>query len=347
MGKFFSNLVASPRFSFYVTTLLFIILFGLGSIWFEGFFSWQVFLNLFIDNAHLIIVTVGITFAILSGGGGIDLSVGAVLSLTCMVLAWLMRDTNIHPILCMGIGLVIGVVVGLINGFFITYFKLQPFIVTLGTMFLCRGLTAMISRESVAINNEWYGDLSFMSLEVGDCFISIGAIMAIIVVIIATIVLRYTAFGRSVYAVGGNEQSARLMGLKVDFIRLVVYGISGFCASLGGIAFSWIMLSGNTFHGMGMEMNAIASSVIGGTQLMGGVGFIPGTIIGVMIQGTILTIINFQGSLSAWWTKIVVGILLCLFIVMQALVTEHKNRLMSLSAEASAKKKTEDHAKTK
>ena len=238
----------------------------------------------------------------------------------------------------MAIGLCIGVVIGLINGFFITYFKLQPFIVTLGTMFLCRGLTAMISRESVAINNEWYGELSFMSVEIGDSFISIGAILALVVVVIATLVLRYTAFGRSVYAVGGNEQSARLMGLKVDLIRIKVYIISGFCASLGGIVFSWIMLSGNTFHGMGMEMDAIASSVIGGTQLMGGVGFIPGTIIGVMIQGTILTIINFQGSLSAWWTKIVVGILLCLFIVMQALVNEHKNRLMSLSAESLNKK---------
>ncbi|MBU3845298.1 MAG: sugar ABC transporter permease YjfF [Candidatus Anaerobiospirillum pullicola] len=345
MGKFFSNLVASPRFSFYVTTLLFIILFALGSVWFEGFFSLQVFLNLLIDNAHLIIITVGITFAILSGGGGIDLSVGAVLSLTCMTLAYLMRDTTIHPVLCMLIGLCVGTVIGIINGFFITFFKLQPFIVTLGTMFLCRGLTAMISRESVSIDNAWYADLSFMSVSIGDCYISIGAILALIVVVIATVVLRYTAFGRSVYAVGGNEQSARLMGLKVDAIRLKVYVISGFCASLGGIVFSWMMLSGNTFHGMGMEMDAIASSVIGGTQLMGGVGFIPGTIIGVMIQGTILTIINFQGTLSAWWTKIVVGVLLCLFIVMQAFVNAHKSRLMSLSAEKMNKKNKEAQSK--
>lgn len=341
MNKFFSKLVASPMFSFYVTGLLFIILFGFGSISFEGFFSPQVFLNLFIDNAPLIIVTVGITFTIISGGGGIDLSVGAVVSLACMSMAWLMRDTTISPYLCMVIALCIGVVVGLINGFFITFFKLQPFIVTLGTMFLCRGLTAMISRDSVAINNAEYGDLAFTSFEIGDCFISLGALIAIIVVIIATVVLRYTSFGRSVYAVGGNEQSARLMGLRVDRIRLMVYVISGFCAALGGIAYSWIMLSGYTQHGLGMEMDAIASSVIGGTQLMGGVGFIPGTVLGVMIQGTILTIISFEGTLSAWWTKIVVGILLCLFIVMQALVTEHRNKLMNLRAERSAKKSKE------
>ena len=319
MRSFFSNLVASPRFSFYVTGLLFIILFGIGSISFEGFFSPQVFLNLFIDNAPLIIVTVGVTFTILSGGGGIDLSVGAVVSLCCMTLAYLMRDTSLSPYVCMLIALFIGVVVGTINGFFITFFKLQPFIVTLGTMFF--------------IDNVEYGDLAFMSLEIGDCFLSLGAIIALIVVVIATIVLRYTSFGRSVYAVGGNEQSSRLMGLRVDAIRMKVYIISGFCSALGGITYSWIMLSGYTLHGLGMEMDAIASSVIGGTQLMGGVGFIPGTVLGVMIQGTILTIISFQGTLSAWWTKIVVGILLCLFIVMQAIVNEHKNKLMNLSAE--------------
>ncbi len=338
MPKFLSDLIASPRFSFYVTGLLFIILFGIGSVSFEGFFSPQVFLNLFIDNAALIIVTVGVTFCILSGGGGIDLSVGAVVSLTCMSLAYLMRETSIGPYTSMFLVLFIGVAIGLINGFFITFFKLQPFIVTLGTMFLCRGLTAMISRDSVPIDNAVYGELAFTSLEIGDCFLSLGACIALIVVVIATIVLRYTSFGRSVYAIGGNEQSARLMGIRVDRVRLLVYVISGVCSALGGIAYSWIMLSGYTLHGLGMEMDAIASSVIGGTQLMGGVGFIPGTLLGVMIQGTILTIISFQGTLSAWWTKIVVGILLCLFIVMQALVTEHKNRLMRLNAEGSAKK---------
>ena len=336
MPKSLSNLIASQNFPFYVTFVLFIILFGAGSLAFEGFFSFQVFLNLFIDNAPLIIITVGITFTIISGFGGIDLSVGAVVALTCMCLAWLMRDTNLSPWLCMFIVLWVGVVVGFINGFLITYFKLQPFIVTLGTMFLCRGLSAIISRDSVPIDNAFYGELAFFSVEIGDCFLSLGAIVALCVVVIATLVLRYTSIGRGVYAIGGNEQSARLMGLKVDSIRLKVYVISGFCAALGGIAYSLIMLSGYNQHGLGMEMDAIASSVIGGTQLMGGVGFIPGTLLGVMIQGTILTMISFQGTLSAWWTKIVVGILLCLFIVMQAVVTAHKNKLMNLKAEGSA-----------
>ncbi|MCR5536141.1 MAG: sugar ABC transporter permease YjfF [Succinivibrio sp.] len=338
MRNFISNLVASRFFQFYVTLVLFVILFGLGSVMFEGFFSPQVFLNLFIDNAPLIIVTVGITFTILSGFGGIDLSVGAVVALTCMSLAYLMRDTSLHPVVCMLLVLLIGLAVGTLNGFLITFFRLQPFIVTLGTMFLCRGLTAMISRDSVPIDNAFYGDLAFWSLPIGDCFLSLGALVAITVVIVASIVLKYTAFGRGVYAVGGNEQSARLMGLKADGIRWGAYIISGFCSALGGITYSWIMLSGYTQHGLGMEMDAIASSVIGGTQLLGGVAFIPGTLLGVMIQGTILTIISFQGTLSAWWTKIVVGILLCMFIVLQAMVNEHKNKLMNLKAESTKSK---------
>ncbi len=338
MRKFFSNAVASQYFSFYVTLVLFVVLFGAGSLLYPGFFSLQVFLNLFIDNAPVIIICVGVTFTILSGFGGIDLSVGAVVALTCMTLAVLMRDTSLSPFACMGIVLVMGLIVGALNGFLITYFKLQPFIVTLGTMFLCRGLTAILSRDSVPIDNELYGELAFWSVEVGDCFLSLGAIVALIVVVIATIVLKFTSFGRGVYAVGGNEQSASLMGLKVSNIRMKVYMISGFCSALGGIAYSLIMLSGYTQHALGMEMDAIASSVIGGTQLMGGVAFIPGCLVGVMIQGTILTIISFQGTLSAWWTKIVVGVLLCAFIMMQALVNEHKNKLMRLSAEDSSGK---------
>ena len=228
MRKFLSNLVASQNFPFYVTAFLFVLLFAIGSVTFTGFFSLQVFLNLFIDNAPLIIVTVGITFTILSGFSGIDLSVGAVVSLSCMTLAVLMRDTTINPYVCMLIVLLIGIVVGLVNGALITYFRLQPFIVTLGTMFLCRGITAILSRDSVAIVNQEYSELAFTSFEFSDYFISLGAVIALFMVLTATVILRYTSFGRGVYAIGGNEQSARLMGLKVDSIRIKVYVISGF-----------------------------------------------------------------------------------------------------------------------
>ena len=166
-----------------------------------------------------------------------------------------------------------------------------------------------------------------------------GVIIAIIALIVAAVVLGFTRFGRNIYALGGSESSASLMGLPVFKTKVSVYTISGFCSALGGIAYALMMLTGYNLHGMGMEMDAIASSVIGGTLLTGGVGFIPGALFGVLIQGVILTFISFQGTLSAWWTKIVVGILLCGFIMMQALVNEHKNKLMRLSAEGSGKKK--------
>jgi len=161
--------------------------------------------------------------------------------------------------------------------------------------------------------------------------------VALCALVIAAVVLKYTKFGRTIFALGGNEASASLMGLPVFKTKIMVYIISGFCAALGGVVYSWIMLSGYTLHGLGMEMDAIASSVIGGTLLTGGVGFIPGTLFGVLIQGVILTFITFQGTLSAWWTKIVVGALLCIFIIMQALITERKSKLSSKSSIEAAK----------
>lgn len=159
-------------------------------------------------------------------------------------------------------------------------------------------------------------------------------------VIIATIVLGYPRFRRAVFAIGGSEQSAALMGLPVFRTKVLVFTTSGFCSALGGIAYSLIMLTGYNLHGLGMEMDAIASSVIGGTLLTGGVAFVPGTLVGVLIQGVILTFISFQGTLSAWWTKIVVGALLCVFIIMQAFITEQKSKLSSKSSMESGKKET-------
>jgi Ribose/xylose/arabinose/galactoside ABC-type transport systems, permease components len=209
---------------------------------------------------------------------------------------------------------------------------MQPFIITLAGMFFCRGLTAVISRETISITNPFYVSIASERIDVGVGFISIGAVVALFGLVIAAIVLKYTKFGRTVFAIGGNENSASLMGLPVFKTKICVYVISGFCAALGGVVYSWIMLSGYTLHGLGMEMDAIASSVIGGTLLTGGVGFIPGTLFGVLIQGVILTFITFQGTLSAWWTKIVIGALLCVFIIMQAIITERKKKMSSKSS---------------
>lgn len=336
MKHYLNQLVASQYFSFVVTVLLFVILYAAGIMTYKGFMRPQVFLNLFIDNAALIIVTVGITFTLLIGG--IDLSVGAVLALCCMVLAYLLEFTTVPVGLAILIILLMGIGFGALQGYIITKFDLQPFIITLAGMFFCRGLTAVISRDTISITNPFYVELASTRIQLGVGFISVGAVIALLTLLIAAIVLGYTKFGRTVFAIGGNESSATLMGLPVFRTKVMVYTISGFCSALAGVAYSLIMLTGYNLHGLGMEMDAIASSVIGGTLLTGGVGFIPGTLFGVLIQGVILTFITFQGTLSAWWTKIVVGALLCVFIVMQAFITEHKSKLSSRSSMESASK---------
>ncbi len=330
MKRRLNDLIASPYFSFFVTVALFAILYGAGIMAYKGFSRPQVFLNLFIDNAALIIVTVGITFTLIIVG--IDLSVGAVLALSCMVLAWLLANTTIPVGLAVLIVLLMGLVFGAAQGYIITKFDLQPFIITLAGMFFCRGMTAVISRDTIQITNESFVAIASYRIDLGIGFVSVGAVLAMIVLAIAALVLGFTKFGRTVFAIGGSESSAALMGLPVFRTKVIVYTISGFCSALGGVAYALIMLTGYNLHGLGMEMDAIASSVIGGTLLSGGVAFIPGALFGVLIQGVILTFISFQGTLSAWWTKIVVGALLCVFIVMQAFITEQKNKLSQKSS---------------
>lgn len=338
MKQYINSAIASRYFQFFVTVILFIVLYGIGVAMYNGFSRPQVFWNLLIDNASLIIVTVGVTFTIITGGGGIDISVGAVVALVCMCLAYLLQNTELAIPVVICLVLLIGIVIGFVQGYLISVFKMQPFIVTLAGMFFCRGMTAVISRDTINIDNASYVAIASERINMfGTGFISVGALVALIVLIIAIIVLKYTKFGRTIFAIGGNENSASLMGLPVTKTKILAYVISGFCAALGGVVYSWTMLSGYTLHAMGMEMDAIASSVIGGTLLTGGVAFMPGTIFGVLIQGIILTFITFQGTLSAWWTKIVVGALLCIFIIMQALITEHKNKLTSKSSMESNK----------
>lgn len=337
--QYINSAIASQYFQFFVTVILFIVLYGIGMAMYNGFSRPQVFWNLLIDNASLIIVTVGVTFTIITGGGGIDISVGAVVALVCMCLAYLLQNTELAIPVVIALVLLIGIVIGFVQGYLISVFKMQPFIVTLAGMFFCRGMTAVISRDTINIDNPDYVAIASERISMfGTGFISVGALVALAVLIIAIIVLKYTKFGRTVFAIGGNENSASLMGLPVTKTKILAYIISGFCAALGGVVYSWTMLSGYTLHAMGMEMDAIASSVIGGTLLTGGVAFMPGTIFGVLIQGIILTFITFQGTLSAWWTKIVVGALLCIFIIMQALITEHKNKLTSKSSMETANK---------
>ncbi len=318
------KLIGSKHFSFIVTITLFVLMYLVGMSMFPGFQRPQTFLNLFIDNAPLIIVTIGVTYVIITGG--IDISVSGIVCLTCMMIASLLRSGLPFPIVIC-IVLLTGILIGFVQGFLITRFRLQPFIITLAGQFFAKGMAAVISRDTITIDSASYTGIAGARFYLGPgTFISVGVVIAILALIIGTMVLKYTKFGRNVYAVGGSEQSAELMGLPVGRTKISVYVVSGFCAALGGVVYSWIMLSGYTLHAAGMEMDAIASSVIGGTLLSGGVAFLPGTLVGVLLQGIIQTFITFQGTLSAWWTKIVIGILLCLFIVMQTMITNFKEK---------------------
>jgi simple sugar transport system permease protein len=309
------------------TVVLFVLAFGVGSVRYDGFASGQVIANLFIDNAFLIVLAAGMTFVILSGG--IDLSVGSVVALSTMVTAAGLRAGWPVPLVIIAV-LVIGSTLGLLMGLVIHKFDIQPFIVTLAGMFLARGLCFLISVESVSIKDTTFRDVATAVIELpGGVTITYNVIIALLVVLAALYVLHRTRFGRTVYAVGGNEQSALLMGLKTSRAKVGVYVISGFCSSLAGLLFSLYMLSGYGLHAVGMELDAIAAVVIGGTLLAGGVGYVLGGLVGVLVLGTIQTLISFQGTLSSWWTKIVIGVLLLVFIAVQR--TMMRGRFRSLA----------------
>ncbi|MFS8097625.1 sugar ABC transporter permease YjfF [Lentzea alba] len=296
------------------TVILFALTFGVGSVSYDGFASGQVIANLFIDNAFLIVLAAGMTFVILSGG--IDLSVGSVVALSTMVTAAGLKAGWPVPLVVVAV-LVIGSTLGLLMGLVIHKFDIQPFIVTLAGMFLARGLCFLISVESVSIKDSTFRDVATATIDLAGVTITYNVVIALIVVAAALWILHRTRFGRTVYAVGGNESSALLMGLPTARVKVGVYVISGFCSALAGLLFSLYMLSGYGLHAVGMELDAIAAVVIGGTLLAGGVGYVLGSLAGVLVLGTIQTLISFQGTLSSWWTKIVIGALLLVFIAVQ------------------------------
>lgn len=316
--------IHSQHLPIVATVSLFAAMATLGSVFYDGFFSPQVFLNLLIDNAFLVIVAVGMTFVVLSGG--IDLSVGSVIAFTTMVSASLVEKHGWSPAAVIPLVLLMGTAFGAFMGFLIERFRLQPFIVTLAGMFLARGLCYLISIDSISMTNEFYSDVSQMRIPVwGDASLSIGAVIALIVLVVAVFVAHCTPFGRTVYAVGGSEHSALLMGLPVRATVIGVYTLSGFCSALAGVVFTFYMLSGYGLHAVGMELDAIAAVVIGGTLLTGGSGYLVGTLFGVLMLGIIQTLISFDGTLSSWWTRIVVGALLFLFCLLQRVFAAHKS----------------------
>jgi len=332
--KIFRTPLASPYFTSMVTVVLLLLTFGLGSVAYTGFFSLQVLLNLLIDNAFLLVIAIGMTFVILSGG--IDLSVGSVLALTTMISAYLLQYWHWPPLLVIACVLLIGGGFGAFMGALIHFFKLQAFIVTLAGMFLARGLCYLISINSITIDQSLYVTLSQARIGVFGAFVSPSVLIAMTMLALAIYLAHYTRFGRAVYAIGGNEQSALLMGLAVGRTKVLVYAFSGFCAALAGVLFSFYMMSGYGLHAQGTELDAIAAVVIGGTLLTGGYGYVAGTLSGVLILGLIQTLIAFDGTLSSWWTKIVIGALLFVFCMAQRLMSVGAARNGPATATAAA-----------
>ena len=305
-----------------VTFALFLGMFGAGGLRYDGFTDPQVFLSLLLDNSFLIVLAVGMTFVILAGG--IDLSVGSVVALSTMIAAKTL-EMGWSPYLSIATVLVVATLLGTLMGLLIHYFEIQPFIATLAGLFLARGLTYLISVESIPITNETFTELAFKTITLpGGYYTTWAVCIAVATVAVAAYVLARTRFGRTVYAIGGNEASAMLMGLRVAVVKVGVYAISGFCAGLGGLLFALYTLSGYSLHAVGMELDAIAAVVIGGTLLTGGRGYVIGSLVGVLVLGTIQTFISFDGGLSSWWTRIAIGVLLLVFVVVQRVMTRRQ-----------------------
>ncbi len=322
-----------------ITVILFVVMYAAGCIVYadKGFTHLQTFLNILINNAGLICITAGMTCVMLTGG--IDISVGSVVAMDCMFLAVGMEHWGMKSPVLMLLVLVIGVVFGIVQGFCIAYLDIQPFIVTMAGMFFARGMTAVICTDQVSIvSDAFFVKLSNMKLNIPFNigayenkkgilqvpYVRITVVIALLVVLLIFLMLKYTKFGRSIYAVGGNSQSATLMGLDVRKTKMKTYVLASFLASVGGICYCLNTMCGTTTQATGLEMDAISSAVIGGTLLTGGVGNVGGSLVGVLINGTISTLVKSHGKLVSSWANIVTAILLCFFIVLQAILSKIK-----------------------
>jgi simple sugar transport system permease protein len=298
------------------TIVIFVLAYAGCALQYPNILSTRVIGNLLTDNAFLGIAAVGMTFVIISGG--IDLSIGSVIAFTGVFLAVILQNTSIHPLLAFAIVLVITTAFGAIMGAIIHYLEMPAFIVTLAGMFLARGMAFVLSIDSIPIDHEYYSTLTslYYRLPGGGRLTLIGGIM-LLVFAVGIFIAQRTRFGTNVYALGGGTQTARLMGVPVGRTTIQIYALSGFLAGLSGIVFSLYTSAGYSLAAVGVELDAIAAVVIGGTLLTGGAGFVAGTLIGILIQGLIQTYITFDGTLSSWWTKILIGLLLFAFILMQ------------------------------
>jgi simple sugar transport system permease protein len=306
----------------FAAVVIFVLLLVGAQVHFGEFVTPRTLSALLLDNAYLLILAVGMTFVIVTGG--IDLSVGSVMAFTGISCASLLEAGHsaavVVPLIILG-----GALIGLLIGVLVQYFDVQPFIASLAGLFLARGLAFVVSLKSIRVENDAVLWLQTTRYRFGEWYITPTGILAIAVAVIGAFVMQYTRFGRTVYAVGGNEQSARLMGLAVARTKVLVYVISGVCGGLAGLVLTAYSGAGYPRNGIGTELDVIAAVVIGGTLLTGGTGYVLGSVIGVLVYGTIKTVISYMGAEQSW-TRIIVGLMLLLFIVVQRVIVVRAER---------------------
>ncbi len=314
-------------FAMYLAAMLFI---G------RGFLRVQTFFNILNENAALIILSCGMSIVMIAGG--IDISVGKLTALICMSAAVNLDYNGGSVMTAVLLSLAIGLAFGIVQGALVAFLDIQPFIVTLAGMFFAKGMTTIVNSTQFNVQNEAFVALKNTRIYIPflgsvnrrgvfvPAYVEIGVVIAIVTVIVLFIMLRWTKLGRSLYAVGGNPQSANMLGINVKKTRFLSHLLCGLLAGIGGFVYFLHVGSGAPSHATGAEMNAIASSIIGGTMLTGGVGNIIGTFFGVLSLSTIKNIVSLLGLDDAWWTNITVALMICIFLVVQSVVLLRKNK---------------------
>ncbi|WP_438019123.1 sugar ABC transporter permease [Sorangium sp. So ce315] len=303
-----------------VTAVLLVALYSGVLASYDAARSLRFLVDLIKGNAAMGICAVGMTFVIMSGG--IDLSVGSVVALTTVLVGTLVAG-GCHPLLAFCVGLAVSVSFGAATGGLIHRFSLPPFLVTLAAMFFARGAAFLVSMQPVGIDHpalDWIVDELGFAITIPGLdrtWVPATALLFLIVLAIGVVLGRSTSFGRNVLAIGGDRPAALLMGVPLGATTVCLYALSGLCAGLGGVTTALIDSAGKPNIGAGLELEAIASVVIGGTLLTGGAGSVVGTVMGVMITGMVRAVINLDGRLPSPWHHISIGLLLLGFIVMQ------------------------------
>lgn len=322
-----------------ITIVVFFLMY-IGAVLFlgEGFRKPQQFMNMLNTNAALIILSCGMSLVMITGG--IDISVGGVTALVSMCCAVYLDYHGGNIWVAMLIALGIGLAFGLVQGYIVAYLNIQPFIVTLAGMFFARGMTTIVNTNPFNVENEQFKALKDTRIIIPflgtvnkkgvfvPAYIEIGVVVALLIVVLLFVMLRWSKLGRHFYAVGGNAQSALMLGINVKRTKFLSHVICSTLAGIGGFVYFMHVGSGSASHALGAEMNAIASSIIGGTLLTGGVGNIIGTLFGVLSLSTIQNIVSSIGLDQAWWTGITIAGMLCVFLVVQSIVIARKKKSM-------------------